>query len=49
MIEAVSDTGIRHDVARAGAHRRGLEVDFYEHFESKQECFVATLDEIVAR
>jgi AcrR family transcriptional regulator len=49
MVEAVArhgyaDTSLRELVAIAGISKSA----FYEHFESKQECFFATFDEIVA-
>jgi AcrR family transcriptional regulator len=50
MIEAVSRRGYRattvaHVIALAGVSRRA----FYELFENKQECFLATYDIVVAR
>jgi AcrR family transcriptional regulator len=50
MVEAVARHGyagttLRELVALAGVSR----TTFYEHFESKQECFLATFDEIVAQ
>ena len=42
---AIAGTTLRELVRIAGVSKS----TFYEHFESKQECFVATLDEIVAR
>jgi AcrR family transcriptional regulator len=49
MVEAVarngySDTSLRELVGIAGISKSA----FYEHFESKQNCFFATFDEIVA-
>jgi len=49
MVEAVArhgyaDTSLRELVAIAGISKSA----FYEHFESKQECFFSTFDEIVA-
>jgi AcrR family transcriptional regulator len=49
MVEAVARHGLagttlRELVALAGVSR----TTFYEHFESKQDCFLATFDEIVA-
>lgn len=50
MVEAVSRHGyagvtLRELVALAGVSKS----TFYEHFENKQECFLATFDEIVAQ
>ena len=50
MVEAVSDHGypgttLRELVSIAGVSKS----TFYEHFESKQACFLATFDEVVAR
>jgi AcrR family transcriptional regulator len=49
MVEAVARHGfagttLRELVALAGVSR----TTFYEHFESKQDCFLSTFDEIVA-
>jgi AcrR family transcriptional regulator len=50
MVEAVSDHGYPGTTLRELVRIAGVSKStFYEHFESKQECFVATLDEIVAR
>jgi AcrR family transcriptional regulator len=50
MVEAVARHGyagttLRELVALAGVSR----TTFYAHFESKQECFLATFDEIIAQ
>jgi AcrR family transcriptional regulator len=50
MIQAVNDRGfvattISDLVARAGVSRRS----FYEHFSGKEECLLATYDELIAR
>jgi AcrR family transcriptional regulator len=49
MVEAVArhgyaDTTVRELVALAGVSKSA----FYDHFENKQECFLATFEEIVA-
>ena len=50
MVEAVSDHGYPGTTLRELVRIAGVSKStFYEHFESKQECFVATLDEVVAR
>ena len=48
MVEAVArhgfaDTTLRELVSLAGVSKS----TFYEHFESKQDCFLATFDDIV--
>ena len=50
MIEAVSERGypqttVAHVIAYAGVSRRA----FYEQFQNKEMCFLATYDIIVAR
>jgi AcrR family transcriptional regulator len=50
MVEAVARHGyaattLRELVALAGVSKS----TFYDHFESKQDCFLATFDEIIAR
>ena len=50
MIEAVSERGypqttVAHVIAYAGVSRRA----FYEQFQNKEACFLATYDIVVAR
>jgi len=50
MIEAVHERGypqttVAHVIALAGVSRRA----FYEQFDNKEECFLATYDIVVAR
>ncbi|MCW3056335.1 MAG: transcriptional regulator, TetR family [Solirubrobacterales bacterium] len=50
MIDAVAEKGYREStvadvIARAGVSRK----TFYQHFANKQECFLATYDQISAR
>ena len=48
MVEAVSRHGYaRHDAARAGQLAGVSKSTFYEHFESKQDCFLSTFDDII--
>src|SRR5205807_5746518 len=50
MIDAVAESGYRQTtVADVIARARLSRKTFYEHFANKQECFLATYDQISAR
>ena len=50
MVEAVARHGYPGTTLRELVRLAGVSKStFYEHFESKQDCFLATFDEIVAQ
>ncbi len=50
MVEAVARHGYAGTTLRELVRLAGVsKTTFYEHFESKQDCFLATFDEIVAQ
>ena len=50
MVEAVARHGYAGTTLRELVRLAGVsKTTFYEHFESKQECFLATFDEIITQ